>query len=113
MEASCNNNSCAIHFDPETEIYSGAFNTALVDKFIQQGAFELVDTDGDITALLMNNRDDFLSSFASGVKEAKLGRDQYYADYNASPFAFSVGYEHFISMNKKPKRLADYHCHGF
>jgi hypothetical protein len=75
--------------------------------------FEVIDSDGDFTNLLINHRDDFLSGFASGVSEAKLGRDQYYADYNANPFAFSIGYEHFLNMNKKPKKLKDYECHGF
>ena len=104
-----------VSFNSETDIYSGAFNVTLLDKFIQEGVFELVDSDGDrdCTHLLINNRDDFLSGFASGVNEARLGRDQYYADYNANPFAFSVGYEHFLYMNKKPKRLEDYACHGF
>ena len=113
MEATSNNSTSMVTFDTETEVYSGSFNTTLLDKFIQEGAFEVVESDGDTTNLLINNRDDFLSGFASGVKEAKLGRDQYYADYNANPFAFSVGYEHFLYMNKKPKRLEGYICHGF
>lgn len=113
MEASDNNRFSMVRFDPETEIYSGAFNGALLNKFIHEGVFEVVDRDKDVTHLLMNHRDDFLSGFASGVKEAKLGRDQYYADYNANPFAFSVGYEHFLYRNKKPKRLEGYACYGF
>ena len=113
MEATNNNNTSMVRFDPETEIYSGSFNVTLLNKFINEGVFEVVDSDEDLIHVLMNHRDDFLSGFASGVKEAKLGRDQYYADYNANPFAFSVGYEHFLYMNKKPKRLEDYDCHGF
>ncbi|WP_293751171.1 hypothetical protein [uncultured Paraglaciecola sp.] len=113
MEATSNKSTSMVKFDPETEVYSGSFNTTLLDKFIHEGVFEVVESDGDFTNLLMNNRDDFLSGFASGVNEAKLGRDQYYADYNANPFAFSVGYEHFLYMNKKPKRLEGYACHGF
>lgn len=113
MEATSNNSSSMVRFDPETEIYSGSFNTILLDKFIKEGVFEVVDSDADVTNLLMNRRDDFLSGFASGVNEAKLGRDQYYADYNANPFAFSIGYEHFLYMNKKPKNLVDYNCYGF
>jgi len=85
----------------------------MLGKFINEGAFEVVDSNEDAIRVLMNNRDDFLSGFASGVKEAKLGRDQYYADYNANPFAFSVGYEHYWYMNKKPKNLEGYACHGF
>ena len=113
MEATSGNGASMVKFDPETEIYSGSFNETLLNKFINEGVFEVVDSDGDFTNLLMNYRDDFLSGFASGVNEARLGRDQYYADYNANPFAFSVGYEHFLYMNKKPKRLESYDCHGF
>ena len=83
MEATSGNNTSLVEFDPETEVYSGSFNTALVDKFVHEGVFEVIDNDADVTHLLINNRDDFLSGFASGVNEAKLGRDQYYADYNA------------------------------
>lgn len=113
MEATAGNDASMITFDPETEIYSGSFNEVILNKFINEGVFEVVDSDRDFTNLLMNHRDDFLSGFASGVNEAKLGRDQYYADYNANPFAFSIGYEHFLYMNKKPKRLEGYSCHGF
>lgn len=55
--------------------------------------------------MIINNHQDFLTGFASGVNEARLGRDQYYADYNANPFAFSVGYEHYLFMQKNPKNL--------
>jgi hypothetical protein len=113
MEADAGNNASMVVFDPETEIYSGSFNELMLNKFINEGVFEVIDSDGDFTNLLINHRDDFLSGFASGVSEAKLGRDQYYADYNANPFAFSIGYEHFLNMNKKPKKLKDYECHGF
>jgi hypothetical protein len=113
MEATNNNATSMVKFDPETEIYSGTFNVVLLNKFIHEGVFEVVDRHGDSTDVLMNNRDDFLSGFASGVNEAKLGRDQYYADYNANPFAFSVGYEHFLYLNKKPKKLDSYDCYGF
>ena len=113
MEATSSNGKSMVQFDPETEIYSGSFNVTLLNKFINEGVFEVLDSNENVTNLLINNRDDFLSGFASGVNEAKLGRDQYYADYNANPFAFSVGYEHFLYMNKKPKNLEDYDCHGF
>ena len=62
---------------------------------------------------MINNRDDFLSSFAAGISEAKNGNDQSYADYNANPFAFSVGYEHFHQIAKKKRQLVGYICHGF
>ena len=102
-----------VSYDVETEQYSGYFNNAVVDKYIDLGALELVEGgSGDIT-ILINNRDDFLSSFAAGIREAKHGSDQSYADYNANPFAFSVGYEHFHQVAKKKRQLNGYICHGF
>ena len=111
MEATSDNS--AILCNAETEQYTGYFNESVVNKFTNEGALELVDNDGALICLIMNNRDDFLSGFASDVNEARLGRDQYYADYNASPFSFSVGYKHFIDMNKKPQQLIGYICYGF
>lgn len=111
MEAQVKNT--AVTFDPVTEQYTGYFNTAVVNKFIAEGLLELVDNKDSTICLIINNRDDFLSGFASGVNEARLGRDQYYADYNANPFAFSIGYEHFIFLNRKPRQLIGYICHGF
>jgi len=102
-----------VSYNVETEQYSGFFNSAVVDKFIEFGALELVEENGGTTAILLNNRDDFLSSFAAGIREAKHGSDQSYADYNANPFAFSVGYEHFHQISKKKRQLSDYICHGF
>ncbi len=113
MEAYSQNPDSSISYDPETEQYSGYFNVNVLNKFIDQGAFELIEHSDSGTCVIMNNQDDFISSFASGVNEARLGRDQYYADYNANPFAFSVGYEHFLFMHKKPKRLEGYLCVGF
>ncbi len=103
----------AVSYDNETEQYSGYFNSAVVDKYIDLGALELVEGSTDTTIILLNNRDDFLSSFAAGVREAKNGADQSYADYNANPFAFSVGYEHFHQIAKKKRQLVGYICHGF
>jgi hypothetical protein len=110
MEAS---DDSAVSYDAETEQYSGFFNSTVVDKYIELGALELVDGGTGTTIILLNNRDDFLSSFAAGVREAQNGNDQSYADYNANPFAFSVGYEHFHQIAKKKRRLSGYICHGF
>ena len=85
MEA---NDDSPVSYDNETEQYSGSFNSAVVDKYIELGALELVESGIEIT-ILINNRDDFLSSFAAGVREAKNGSDQSYADYNANPFLSS------------------------
>lgn len=110
MEA---DNDSPVSYDIETEQYSGFFNSAVVDKYIELGALALVDGSSDSTTILIKNRDDFLSSFAAGVREAKNGSDQAYADYNANPFAFSVGYEHFFHMAKKKRPINGYICHGF
>ncbi len=103
----------AVTYDVETEQYSGFFNGAVVDKYIDLGALELVEGGTGPTVILLNNRDDFLSSFAAGIREAKNGADQSYADYNANPFAFSVGFEHFHHISKKKRQLVGYICHGF
>jgi hypothetical protein len=103
----------AVSYDVETEQYSGFFNNAVVNKYIELGALELVEGGSGMTVILINNRDDFLSSFAAGIREAKNGSDQSYADYNANPFAFSVGYEHLHQISKKKRQLIGYICHGF
>ena len=110
MEASADS---AVLYDVESEQYSGYFNAAVVDKYIEMGALELVTANNNGISLLINNRDDFISSFAAGLREAKNGSDQSYADYNANPFAFSVGYEHFHQLAKKKRLPQDYVCHGF
>jgi hypothetical protein len=102
-----------VSYDIETEQYSGFFNNSVVDKYIDLGALELVEGgEGSIT-ILLNNRDDFLSSFAAGAREASNGSDQSYADYNANPFSFSFGYEHFHQIAKKKRPVNGYICHGF
>ena len=111
MEASSHDS--AVQYEIETEQYIGYFNSSVVDKYIEFGALELIEEGSGATIILLNNREDFLSGFASGVNEARLGRDQYYADFNSNPFAFSVGYEHFLRINKKPRNLVGYLCHGF
>lgn len=110
MEAT---NDSMVIYDVETEQYSGFFNATVVDKYVELGLLDRVENNTDEMILLINNRDDFLSSFTAGAREAKQGNDQSYADYNANPFAFSVGYEHYLHMNKKPKQLIGYICHGF
>jgi hypothetical protein len=85
----------------------------VVDKYIELGALEGVEGGTGLTIILINNRDDFLSSFAAGVREAKNGSNQSYADYNANPFAFSIGYEHLHQISNKKRQLIGYICHGF
>lgn len=101
-----------VSYDVETDQYSGSFNSVVVDKYIDYGALEPVNSGSSPAIILLNNRDDFLSSFAAGVREANNGSDQAYADYNANPFAFLVGYEHFHQLAKK-NRHHGYICHGF
>ena len=110
MEAA---NDSSIAYDVETEQYSGFFSRAVVDKYIDLGALTLVEEGEGSMIILLNNRDDFLSSFAAGAREAKNGSDQSYADYNANPFAFSIGYEHFDQIAKKKRKVIGYICHGF
>lgn len=102
----------AITYDKDTECYSGIFDTKTLNKFIDEGVLELVDEIDGLVTIILNGRDDFLSGFAGGMKEASNGNDQYYADYNANAFAFSVGYEHYIRITKK-RLPTDYVCHGF
>ena len=102
-----------VSYDMETEQYTGFFNELLINKYIELGALELVQEGSGPTIIILNQRSDFLSSFTAGVKEAQNGNDQGYADYNAIPFAFSIGYEHFLFLNKKPRQLVGYICHGF
>ena len=110
MEAS---DDSPVSYDVETDQYSGCFNNEVVDKYIALGALELVEEGNGSVTILLNNRDYFLSSFAAGVREANNGSDQSYADYNANPFAFSVGYEHFHQISKKKQKISGYVCHGF
>ena len=102
-----------VSYDIETELYSGCFNSVVVNKYIELGALECVEGTNEVMTILINNRDDFLSSFAAGAREAMNGSDQSYADYNANPFAFSVGYEHFHQIAKKKRPISGYVCHGF
>jgi hypothetical protein len=103
----------AVLYDAETDRYCGYFNESVVNKYVDLGLLEIVEHRQGETVLLINERDDFLSGFTAGVREAKLGNDQSYADYNANPFAFSIGFEHYHHLNKKPKQLQGYICHGF
>jgi hypothetical protein len=107
------NDNAPVTYDVETEQYRGCFNNTVVDKYIELGALEGVEGGTGLTIILINNRDDFLSSFAAGVREAQNGSDQSYADYNANPFAFSIGYEHLHQISKKKRPLIGYICHGF
>lgn len=64
MEAS---DDSLVSYDIETEQYRGFFNNTVVDKYIDLGALELVEGGSGATTILINNRDDFLSSFAAGI----------------------------------------------
>lgn len=112
MEATNSDDNC-VHYDEGTQYYSGVFNQAQLAKFIELDVISLIEVNNGLTVIQLNARDDFISGFAAGVNEARLGRDQYYADYNANPMAFSLGFEHYCHWAKKKSRAAGYRCHGF
>jgi hypothetical protein len=99
-----------VHYDPDAELYRGYFHQPTVTKMAKQGFISLHGEAQGEMCIRINLRLDFLSGFASGANEASLGRDQYYADYNAHPFAFSLGHEQFHHQSKRPPQ--GYRCHG-
>ncbi|MCG6387518.1 hypothetical protein K6U51_12675 [Vibrio fluvialis] len=107
---------------PNDEIYVGYFDRAIIDKMQAVGLIELVGVyDDERQALKLRQRDDFLSSWAAGVREARNGADLHYADYSNNQYAFSAGYEHWHARNKKALKgklthyssESEYVCHGF
>ena len=107
---------------PHDEVYVGYFDTTVIDKLISMGVIELLGLFDDERQLIkLVERDDFLSSWAAGVNEARNGQDLHYADYSNHQLAFSAGYEHWHNRNKKAlkgklthySRAIEYVCHGF
>ncbi|EGQ9764631.1 MULTISPECIES: hypothetical protein [Vibrio] len=107
---------------PNDEIYIGYFDKTVIDKMQFVGLIELVGVfDDERQALKLIQRDDFLSSWEAGVREARLGNDLHYADYSNNQYAFSAGYEHWHARNKKALKgrmihyssEAEFVCHGF
>lgn len=112
----------AVELITNDEIYVGYFDAATLNKMQSLGVLTIVGQyDDGRQAIKLVERDDFLASFAAGVSEARNGADLHYADYSNNQYAFSAGYEHWHSRNKKALKgkLTDYcHdnndvCHGF
>lgn len=100
-------------YERESDRYSGIFCEKIINRYIEEGVVELVEEVDGVVTIILNGRDDFISGFARGVQEAKNGNDLLYADYNANPFAFSIGYEHYKKVSGKKGVPAGYVCHGF
>lgn len=107
---------------PNDEIYIGYFDRTVIDKMQSLGLIELVGVhDNEQQVLKLCQRDDFLSSWEAGVREARNGADLHYADYSNNQYAFSAGYEHWHNRNKKALKgklthyssAIEYVCHGF
>jgi|GEM_PF-1000288 len=116
MEATGHGDTPVI-YDVNKDVYHGSFNSETVTRLVKLGAILVVEGSLGET-LMINTREDFLSGFAAGANAARNGQDQYYADYNANPYAFSCGYEHYQYRQKKCKRTpydeaTGYVCHGF
>ncbi len=111
-----------IEFIPNDEVYIGYFDTSVINKMQAVGLVELIGVyDDERQALKIVQRDDFLSSWAAGVSEARIGSDLHYADYSNNQYAFTAGYEHWHNRKNKALKgkLVDYSsdieyvCHGF
>lgn len=107
---------------PNDEVYVGYFDTGIINKLQALNVITLLGVhDDDKQALKLVERDDFLSSFEAGVREARNGSDLHYADYANNQYAFSAGYEHWHNRNKKALKGklthyssdVEYVCHGF
>ncbi len=107
---------------PNDETYVGYFDTGVINKMQALNIITLLGVhDDEQQAIKLVERDDFLSSFEAGVREARNGSDLHYADYSNNQYAFSCGYEHWHKRNKKALKgkLTHYSseiefvCHGF
>lgn len=107
---------------PNDEIYVGYFDTTVINKMQALNIITLLGVhDDEKQVIKLVERDDFLSSFAAGVREARNGADLHYADYSNNQYAFSAGYEHWHNRNKKALKgklthyssESEYVCHGF
>ncbi|TMO87720.1 hypothetical protein CWC12_10605 [Pseudoalteromonas ruthenica] len=121
MEAKCagmpeGEHGYLLEYVSERDLYVGAFNKAAAEQAAKLG-FVVVTNDEDGTpALRLERRDEFLTSFAGGVLEARRGNDAYYASYASHEFAFAAGYEHALNVHKSkiPYDVeTGIYCHGF
>ena len=108
-----------VSYCPHDFAYFGYFDKTIINKMQQIGVITIIgEHDDEMQSVLLVERDDFLSSFAAGVREAMLGNDLHYADYNSNQYAFSCGYEHCKNRLKKKNTLPynrniEHVCHGF
>lgn len=106
-----------ISFTYEGDVYTGHFNDQAAKQGEKLGLFKLTTDEAGQPALLINDRDSFLTSFAAGALEASRGNGIYYADYASSQFGFTAGYQHFEARSGKSKVEYEYelgyYCHGF
>lgn len=112
----------SIQYIPNDEVYIGYFDTEVINKMQTAGILSLLAVQDDERQVLkLVEREDFLSSFEAGAREARLGNDLHYADYANNQYAFSCGYEHWQARNKHAGKSRFTHyslsnefvCHGF
>lgn len=112
----------AVTYCPNDQVYYGEWDKTLLNRLVSLGVIILVgeedeDKEGGIKMLRLRERDDFLSSFESGVKEAKNNNGLDYADYVSNQYAFTAGHQQWHQCNGKRKvtySLKDEDvCHGF
>ncbi|WP_318491935.1 hypothetical protein [Photobacterium leiognathi] len=109
-----------VYYDPNDEIYYGCFDVPTLHRLQSMHIITIVgEHDNEEQAIKINHRLDFLTSFESGVTEARNGNDLYYADYASHQYAFTCGFEHYQNRLKKEGRNVAYNidkeyvCHGF
>lgn len=111
-----------VAFVPNDEVYLGYFDTTIIDRMQGMKIIQLIGIhDDERQEIKLIERDDFLSSWAAGVREARNGQDLHYADYANNQYAFSAGYEHWHNRKKRALKGKlvhyssdiEYICHGF
>lgn len=114
--------SHVVTYCPNDQVYYGEWDKALLNRLASLGVIILLgeadeDLDGGIKMLRLRERDDFLASFESGIKEAQNNNDLHYADYASNQYAFTAGHQHFHNCNGKRKVTYSQEdecvCHGF
>lgn len=106
-----------LEFTHSGELYTGHFNHQVAAQAAKKGLFEFQTAEDGQDALIINERDSFISSFAAGALEASRGNSLYYADYAAHQLGFVAGYQHYQEREKSKRQEYNYsegyYCHGF
>lgn len=109
-----------VYYCPFDDVYCGYFDSCILDKMQSIHVITIIAIhDDESYAIRLNERSDFLSSWESGVSEARNGEDMLYADYNNNQYAFCAGYQHWKNRNTKKRNPPayslekEYVCHGF